>query len=541
MIVQKKSLLMLLLVAAYVFSACVSIFSPDRFLLRNPSTIILLIFSLSLMMYFSEHIIERSTRGYLVGVAGLITLWIVLRGAKYIAFEETESVARHIWYLYYIPALFIPLLSLFAALSVGEDRRPRAHRLARLAVLVTLVLAALVLTNDLHQLVFRFRPGFADWDSDYLHTPLFFLIYGWIALLFIGVICLLFSRCRVSASRRLVWVPMLPALFGIAYLTLSAVDGWPRVNGSLFGEFPEAVCFTMAGIWLSLMQIGLIPSNVGYGRLFNLSGLSAQIADRDYRIIYRSPTAVPLSVRARSSEADVSPDANTRIHRKQVHGGFVYWQDDITQLNRINEELREVGERLGEEAELLRLENRLKEQRAQIGMKTKAYDEIAEKVLAQSRKIAELCARAERCPDSYSGEMKRVCLLAAYIKRFANLSLLATEGSDIEMGELHLTLRESLRHVRDMGIPAEISCIGGGTFPAQSLLEGYELFERLLEQALPTLRGIQVFLREDGLKCVLEGAAPTLPEGCGAALTAEDGISYVLIPLRRAGEAACCP
>jgi hypothetical protein len=529
--------MLLRLALLFAFAAATAVFDPDLFLLRDLSTIVLMAFSLALMLYFGEHILEKSTRRYLVGIAALITLWIVLRGAKYIAFEETERIARHIWYLYYVPALLIPLLSLFAALSVGAQREAAPRGTMWIATGVTLVMTALVLTNDLHQLVFRFQPGFRNWDSDYLHTPLFYAVYGWIALEFIGVIVILFSRCRVSASRKLVWVPLLPALFGITYLTLYAAGAWPRVNGQLFGEFPEAVCFSMAGIWLGLLYIGLIPSNIGYGRLFACSALAAQIADRDYRVIYRNPNAAPLSLQQRRSDTLVTLDRNTRIHRKEIPGGYVYWQDDVTALNRINEALWEVGERLGEEAALTRLENELKVERAQIEAKSRTYDEIAKNVLPQSRQISELCALAGNAPERYAAHMKTVCLLAVYIKRYANLSLLAAERAETEANELYLAVQESLRAVDEMGIPTSSACDAAYAVPAKSALEAYALFESCLERALPTLRGVQVSIRTDALHCVFEGAAPELPARCAAALTLEDGNAYLRVPLREAGDA----
>ena len=537
MTTAKKSLMMLLRLALlYIISACISVFAPDVFLLRNSATIFLMAVSLSLMIYFSDHIIERSMRKYLVGIAGLITLWSVLRGAKYIAFEETGVIARHIWYLYYIPALFIPLLSLFAALSVGTQNGIRSRQIIVPASGVTLLLALMVLTNDFTQLVFRFKSGFADWDSDYAYAPVFYIIFGWITLLFIAAIFILFSRCRVSASRRLIWVPLLPALFGISYLALYAADVWPRVGVELFGEFPETVCFTVAGIWLSLIYIGLIPSNEDYGSLFELSDLAAQIADSDLRVIYKSANAAPLSGEQLASTSSLSLDRNTRVHRKTVTGGFVYWQDDITALNKINEELWKTGEQLSEEAELLRLQNELKEERAKIEAKAKVYDEIAAKVLAQSQKMAVLCAQAEQDPDRYVPNMRTVCLLAVFIKRYANLALLAADQSTIDIQELSLAVQESLRQLREMGVHTDSSFSGDLLLPAKNALSAYTLFEQFLEEAIPSLRGVQVSVTGNAMKLTLEGAKLTLPEDACAEISEEDHVFYVKIPLIKAGE-----
>ena len=537
MTTAKRALLMLLQLALlYVCAACVTIFAPDVFLLRHCSTVVLMALSLALMMYFADRIIDRDTRKYLAAVAAMIVLWVTLRGAKYIAFEETEAVARHIWYLYYIPALLIPLFSLFTALSVGRQEWNRRPALVRFAVCLTVLLILLILTNDLHELAFRFQPGFANWDAEYVRGPVNVAAYAWILLLTAGTFSVLFTRCRLSASRKLVWIPMLPALFGVVYLSLYTVDAWPRIRGIHFGELPEAVCFTMAGVWLSLIRIGLIPSNTSYGKLFELSDLAAQIADRDYRVIYRNANAAQLSAEQMASPTGVALDRSTRVHRKEVAGGYVYWQDDITELNRINGELQELGERLAEEAELLRLENTLKQERAQIEAKTRTYDAIAAQVLPQSQKIAALCAEAGQDPERCAGNLKTVCLLAAYIKRYANLSLLAAEQAEMDVGELFLAVQESLRYVRETGVPAEEACSGGARFPSQRLNEAYALFEALLEAALPSLRGVQVTISGDSMKLAFEGAALSLPEGCDALLTAEEQSTYVTVQLGKAGE-----
>ena len=539
MTTAKRTLRMLAQFALlYGIAACITIFAPDVFLLRHCSTLFLMAPALALMMYFSEHIIARDTRKYLVAIAGLTVAWITLRGAKYIAFEETGVIARHVWYLYYVPALLIPLCSLLAALSVGRQERDRRPWKARFSVGLTVLLILLILTNDLHQLAFRFQPGFADWDAEYTRGPVNVAAYLWILILVVGVFYILFSRCRLSAGRKLVWLPMLPALFGVVYLTLYAMGRWPRIGGELFGEFPEAVCFTLAGVWMSLISIGLIPSNASYGKLFELSDLAAQIADRDYRVIYRNANAASLSGEQMASPSGVVLDRDTRVHRKTVAGGFVYWQDDVTELNRINEELRELGEQLAEETELLSLRNELREERAKIEAKTKAYDEIAEQVLPQSRRIAALCVEAGQCPEKYAANMKTVCLLAAYIKRYANLTLLAADQEEMELRELFLALQESLRYVREAGIPADEGLSGEVRVNSQRLIAAYALFETLLEAALPSLRGLQVRLEESVLKLSFAGAELALPEGAYGEIRVEDRISYVRLPLGEAGERA---
>ena len=536
--VKKMLLLLAQLAILYLISASISLFAPDVFLLRYSSTFFLMAVSVALLLYFADHVIDHATRRFLVGIGELITVWVALRGAKYIAFTETEPIARTIWYLYYVPAMLIPLLSLFAALSVGREHWNLRPWLTRLSIGVTTLFILFFATNDLHQLAFHFHPGFEGWDSDYGRGPVFWLAYLWIFILILGTFYILYHRCKLSSSRRLIWIPALPTVFGAVYLSLYAAGLWPRIGGHYFGEFPETVCFITAGIWLSLLCVGLIPSNAEYRKLFTLSDLGAQIADKDYQILYKSSNATDLTREQMMAEKSVSLSPNTRLHRKEVSGGYVYWQGDETELNRINEELQEVGERLAEESELLRLENELKQKRAQIETKTKTYDELAARVLPQSQKIAMLSAGAVQTTEEFNANMKMVCLLATYVKRYANLFLLAADHKEMETGELWLAVSESLKSVRELGIPADGSHSGQINVSASELLEAYALFEKVLEQSLSKLQGLQVCIEGNEMRLVLEGAMQTFTVESPATLTEDEGSAYVSIPLGKAGELA---
>ncbi|MBR6259068.1 MAG: hypothetical protein IKR21_02530, partial [Oscillospiraceae bacterium] len=213
-----------------------------------------------------------------------------------------------------------------------------------------------------------------------------------------------------------------------------------------------------------------------------------------------------------------------------------YWQDDITELNRVNAELSEVGERLSEEVELLRMENELEEERARIEARTRVYDRIADEVKPQLERIAELSARAEGDPDAYEKNMGLVCLLGAFIKRYSNLALLTADSREVPSEELRLAVAESLRQLEALGIPAAVTLSKPRQIPAGRVTEVYSLFESLLEQSLPTLKGVTAAIDERELKLTLEGAEAVLPEKENAAAIFEDGASYIRIPLAGEGE-----
>lgn len=505
------------------------------FMLRRTSSVFYLIPAVCLTAYFSARMIDQRVRKYLIKVGAMIILWCILRAAKYIAFEEDDSIARLIWYLYYIPMLAIPQFSFQAALSVGLPENQKLPWLQKITGIAAVVCIALVLTNDMHQMVFRFHSGFADWDSDYYHEPLFWVIMIWDCLFSFFSVAVLFRKCRLSASRKLAWIPAVYLCLGLWGLYLLNTGSLPRVWGKTIGEFPDMACYTLGGFWILCISIGLVPSNKGYDRLLQETSLSALLTDLDHKAVYQSRSAVLLTDQQLALSEPFMTDENTRIYRSSVTGGYAYWKVDISELSRINRELEEAGSRIAEEAELIRQANALNEKRALIDAKTKVYNEIAARVLPQSKKISILSAEAEENPERFADNMRYICIYAAYIKRMSNMMLLSSEDR-LHPHELALAFYESVRYLNTADIPAEVTGeMGEIAVSGKELTALYEHFEILLEQALPSLQALYITLSADSVKLCFEDAALSLPNDWNAASETEDTTTFVRLFLRGEG------
>ena len=126
--------------------------------------------------YSLDHrIIQKQVLHCLRLTAVLMLVWLILRTLKYEVVTDL-TVARYIWYLYYLPMLFIPLLGVYIALSLGRSEEFRlTGRIGALAFFPT-TLFLLVITNDLHQQAFAFSsgvPGVPD-NYSYSHGPVYF-------------------------------------------------------------------------------------------------------------------------------------------------------------------------------------------------------------------------------------------------------------------------------------------------------------------------------------------------------------------------------
>lgn len=529
-----------LLIVAYVMLAFLVVLPIDGvFMLQSVPSIFAFILAVSITMYFSSRIIDSHVRKNLVAVGGMIIFWSILRAGKYIAFEESESIARHIWYFYYIPMLMIPQFSFQASLSIGEPETKKTPLIQGITGIFSLLCILLVLTNDFHQLVFRFNPGFYNWDADYSHEPLFWVITAWNYLFLFFSVVVMFRKCQLSACKKLSWIPVIYVVVCTFGLCLLITDNLPKIWGNNFGQFPEIACFMLGGFWILSITIGLVPSNMGYGKLFLETSLAVSLSNLDYEVVYQSNSAASMTKNQLASLTPVHLDEDTIVHRKAVTGGFAYWQVDISELNRLNRELEAVKEMLVEEKELLRQENELREKTAKISEKTKVYDEIAVRVLPQSQRIAMLSEQAQEDKEDkekFEWNMRLISIYAVYIKRISNMKLLATEGT-LKIQELTLALGETSYYLNKAGIPASVS---GNTYdldiPAENIIAIYEQFEYLLEQALPNLKALDINMLGNILKLSFEGASLVLSEEFKGTVEIDDEITFIRLPIREEGE-----
>ena len=493
---------------------------PDVFPTRNLSTVYLLFLSVCLIRYYSHRVSGSGALPFLMkALSWMAFLLLLLRGLKYSVFAGVDVLARHSWYLYYLPMLAMPLLLFYISLVVSPGGGPRIPKKWYWVGAVTGVLILAVLTNDLHGLVFRFHPGFLNWNGDYSRGALFYVVTAWQYILYLAAILVLVTGHRVSSMKKYTFLTVIPFSIGIALSVLLTTGAMPRIHGAYIIEFPEALIFMAAGVLECCLQIGLIPANTRYGKLFETFSISAQITDRRGAPVYRSRSAVLLTAEQFAAPDGARIGEHTVLHKMELPGGFGFWQDDMTELDRLNEELEEAKEGLAQETELIRLQNELKEKRAQIEQRSAVYDEIARHTRRQSGAIS-LLAKKARESDSPAVKkecLERITLFASFIKRFANLMLLSYQDPTIETGEVALSFSEVLRYLNFAGIPGELINRASGVVSARAALALFEAFGALLTDHISSLRGVLINLSDRACKLTLECPdAELAKEGAGA-------------------------
>lgn len=213
----------------------------------------------------------------------------------------------------------------------------------------TTTLLLLVLTNDLHQLVFVFPADAVVWNNDYRYAVGYYLVVGWLILCTLTALFAMMVKCRIPNSRRIFMLPFVPVILALVYGVLY-IFGMPWLK-PLAGDMTVVFCLLIAAILESCIQCGLIQSNTGYDELFMVSRLGAQIKNQENTVCLTSYNARELTEEQRiSAETQtVSADKSMLIRSQPIGFGHVLWQVDIAEITeaieQIEENCRDLAER----------------------------------------------------------------------------------------------------------------------------------------------------------------------------------------------------
>lgn len=126
-----------------------------------------------------QRIVQKQVCRFMTVTAVLLIIWMVVRSAKYFIFWQPDAV-RYLWYLFYLPMLFVPMLALLIAMSLGKPDKYKFPKGMSILWIISGVLLLLVLTNDLHQFVFTFPKDAAVWtDKNNGYSVGYFISVGW--------------------------------------------------------------------------------------------------------------------------------------------------------------------------------------------------------------------------------------------------------------------------------------------------------------------------------------------------------------------------
>ena len=479
-----------------------------------------------------RRIIQRQTLHCLRLTAALMLLWLILRTLKY-SFVTGPAAGRYVWYLYYLPMLFLPLLGVYIALSMGKSEDYRLSRGTGMLSIIPAALFLLVITNDLHQQVFAFKSGVPGLpvSGTYSYRPLYFICLGWmVACMAFSLVCL-FRKSRIPSGEGKRITPFVLGcamlLYGILYLSgIPAVRWW-------FGDMNVMFCLLYAAIYESCIRCRMIPSNTGYVELFEASTLAACIADRSGRIVLRSRAAGKDMTCPQEGQRIVRPDG-MRISSAPISGGYAVWQDNVRQLAELRTRLNANKEEMERNKKKLKDAYLVQKSLHELTEKNRIYNELEAKHSRQTAQMRQMLAQCEKSePAKRRSLLKKVLLLGTYIKRSANLYFLSSEYQWLPQQELRLTVDEAVRALTACG--TECGVIYRTTEPmrASEVVRLFDLLEIVAETTVDDLRSLFISVSDSAMdlsvECAADLSAIASPE---VTVRQEDGLWLIRTGIR---------
>lgn len=448
-----------------------------------------------------NRIMQSQARRYMMAIAALIVFWFLIRTLKYhfIPAETYPNLVRYIWYMYYLPMLFIPLLAVFVSMSIGKTEDYRLPKTRAFLYVPTSFLFLLVMTNDLHRLVFTF-PADADlWtDNNNGYAIGYYLLMAWMFMCAGIMLVKLCRKSRMPGRRRLILLPAVPMALLAVYMVLYYTHvEWLRI---ILGDVTAVTCISYVVILELCINCGFIHANTRYMQLFDASTVGAQITDEGFNVLMSSATARPFdrSVLCQSEQGHVMSEDGIRLSSAPIQGGHVVWTEDMSPLLEVLAELEEVRENLKGTNDILEEENAVKAREAHIMENDRLYNIVQRDTAKQIVLMDRMIKQVERASsaDEQIHLLKKMLVIGAYLKRRSNLVFLADKSSMLETKELDLTIGESMDNLEICGVVCGFRSELTGSILSVHLMTMYDFFETVTERSLDCMTTMMVNARK---------------------------------------------
>ena len=435
-------------------------------------------------------VVSKQIRNMLISVGLLMIGWMVIRTCKIEFLYTTDTLTRYFWYAFYIPMILIPLIGVFITMHIGKSDDYKLPSLFRLFYIPAALVILLVFTNDFHRLVFDFPNGILYFNSDYTYGPLFFIPSGWFTVLGFYFVVKLLLKGKGPGNRMFQRVHIAIMAIAVVFWCLYAFTG-------IDADLTAVDCALITLLLESAIQSGLIRTSTNYRKLFEISSVTAQIADSNFNVCVRSAESEVFTTDILKS-AVLSPQnlGDYILNAEKISGGYVYWQDDIKNITELIETLQETQKQLSENNFLLQAEYELKENKAKTEEKNRLFNKLIYEISPKLLKAEELLTLASSDEKNKRMHLAKLAVIGAYIKRRGNLFIISEDRKNIRSREIEFCINESLANLRLLDIVPSFVFSLDEDISSVAALKIYDVFEFFIEELLDTATALFVKISE---------------------------------------------
>ena len=212
-----------------------------------------------------------------------------------------------------------------------------------------------------------------------------------------------------------------------------------------------------------MLQTGLIPINTQYQKLFASAPIGLALLDESGRTVLSSCGAPPVSQSIwkrllMDIDHPLLRNHDIELHAVPIHGGMAVWQENLSTLNRIRQEIQDVQIRLEAANALLREEEAVKKRLLTVETKRNLFEHLDRDMERRITSLTNLISELQEAENKRE-LMAYITLCLCHIKRRCNLFFLARQGESLLGDELGIYLDELTELARYAGLQMLIRCV----------------------------------------------------------------------------------
>ena len=396
------------------------------------------------------------------------------------------NIERICWYLYYLPLIFIPTLFYVCSNSLLS----KMNKTRKIFIyLISSILLILVLTNDFHELVFKFNNGIY-FHNDYNHYVGYYLIFIWIFYLFGGgMIKLAINRLKIKKDLK-VFLPLIVLLLGLIYTYLYILDV-PYIRETNMSIVNSVlICL---GIELAF-YLDLIPNNKKYIQKFFNSNLDMAIISLDGKTKY---TTCSFKVIPNFILDDIKNNKVKQIYQKknivydikENKDSYVILRKDLTNIFKLKEEMLKQQKELLKQQESMKLEEKTKRELYEIKIRKDTIN-MVEKKLEEKRLEAKKILMKD---DIKREDLEKVKRIIIYSKKKSMLIISEMNNEIYNEESIKILLNELIVGMSSLNIEGLVVVKNKMNIKGRIMSYLYDIVYELIENSKNNAVMIYVF------------------------------------------------
>ncbi len=384
-------------------------------------------------------IFDKTLKKYVLSIGVLLVFWMAIRMVKR---YTTGYVTEILWYLYYIPLLMIPTFY-YNCSSYLMNSKNKKRRIV--AIIISIILFLLVITNSLHNIVFKIKSNI----NDYNHNIGYFIIVAWILCLIVVAIINLIKSSKNKGYKNIILISV-TILIGIIY-TILYIKNIPVIRKTNM----SVIIGTLFCVGLEMMlDFKLIPNNFRYKKIFKNSNLPLEIVSQDGKTRIVTNHSINLKENIindikNNKVKSIYKDNNIIKNVNVINGGYSIEEKDYSKINEYEEKLKSIQQELIEQETILQKQRKIATEIYETKLKGEIIELLDEKI-EQKRNLINELIKEMKITDI--DKMKNIKLLLNYCKRMSNLVISSYNKEKYDNKRLEVIINEMLIEAQSLGI-----------------------------------------------------------------------------------------